>query len=340
MNKEKIIDIIVSLIFIILPFLINIYSIYRLIILLIGILILDLVVIKDKKKHWFLVIYFPLLLIIFTYGLDYLKTYLLDLKPIYVMENKINKDVSIYNSVFYRIYKCMDNYIFDNNYEKSFACSPNLLEEILINDFLNEPVESYKKYHNDFVKITGKVSKIVGKRQIELKAYTKTNDNLNGYVDFDDSSAITIKLNDEVGGNNLIYDYITVIGKVSYLNKDKEEIILEDGKIIDNDLYKEYKLEVSLNNKCDNKLHEYSHEYFMGCINDIYLDYGIDKYSLDYALSIGKVSYEDIKNKSRYVNREEGNIYYLDEFKIMECSDKKIILSNKEKEDFNLCKNN
>ena len=94
MRNKKLILIIISLLLIVVPFLINIYSIYKLISLALGILLLNVSFAMRKKTNIFLLIYLPILLIIFTYGIDYMKTYIFDLSPIYIFENKINDKVS------------------------------------------------------------------------------------------------------------------------------------------------------------------------------------------------------------------------------------------------------
>ena len=146
MKKRRLFFIIFSLLLIIIPFFINAYNIFRLLIVILGIILLDLSLVIDKKKHIFLLLYLPIVLLVLVYSVDYIHTYMWDLKSIFVLENKINNKVSVYNSLFYRVYKCDNEYIFDNNYEKNFACSEELLDQIDINIFLNEPIESYKKY--------------------------------------------------------------------------------------------------------------------------------------------------------------------------------------------------
>ncbi len=337
MKKRRLFFIIFSLLLIIIPFFINVYNIFRLLIVILGIILLDLSLVIDKKKHIFLLLYLPIVLLVLVYSVDYIHTYMWNLKSIFVLENKINNKVSVYNSLFYRVYKCDNEYIFDNNYEKNFACSEELLDQIDINIFLNEPIESYKKYKNDFVKIYGKISKIVGKSTIELQDYNVTDNSINGYVDFKDTSKLTINVYDEDISLYRIYDYIEVIGRVDSINKDNNEIILEDTKIIDNKLYDNYTLEVILKDKCDNTLTKYSDDTYTKCIQNIYLDYGVNKYELSYVLKTGKVKLDNILSNAKVEEDKGVKIYILDKFKIMECNNKKIFLNKDEREDYSWC---
>ena len=338
MRKKKIILIIISLLLIVVPFLINIYSIYKLISLALGILLLDISFTFNKKINIFLLIYLPLLLIIFTYAIDYMKTYTFDLSPIYVFENKINDKVSTYNSLFYRIYKCNDKYIFDNQYQKNYVCETDLLESIDINKLLNEPKESYKKYKNDFIKVSGKISKISGTSSILLQAYTKVDGSVNGYVKFNETSKLKVDLAGVDISKYKIYDYITVVGLLNSYDKDSQKLIMVNSKIEDNNLYSNFTYHVIESNNCSKNLKEYTNNYYTYCLENIYLDYGIDKYELSYALKDKKINFEKIVENSEMTENENKITYELEKFRVLVCSENKNILVNKnEKIDYSWC---
>ena len=82
MERKRLTLVILSLLFIVAPFFINIYSIYKLLSLLLGIILLDVSFAMSKKVNIFLIIYLPILLLIFTYSIDYIKTYTLNVSPI------------------------------------------------------------------------------------------------------------------------------------------------------------------------------------------------------------------------------------------------------------------
>ena len=338
MEKKRIIILIISLLLIIVPFFINVFTIYKLISLALGIILFDVFLALGKKMHLFLIIYLPILLLVFTYSLDYMKTYMLDLKPIYVLENKINNQVSIYNSLLYRIYKCNNKYIFDNDYKMNYACETNLISNIDINTLLSEPRQSYKKYKHDFIKVTGKVSKIIGKSKIELKEYTTTDNSINGYVKFNDSSKLIVNVNGEDIRNYKIYDYITVVGLLDSYNKKAEELILINTKIEENNLYDNYLIEVIESEKCDNALKDYTDNYYTICLDNVYLNYEVDNYELSYALKDKKITLEDlVKDSEKEINN--GHTFYsLSKFNILSCQNGKNILMNKNLDkDYSLC---
>ncbi len=338
MKKSKIIIFIIGLILLIIPFMLNFYSIYKLLAIGLGIILLDVCFVLNKKTNIFLIIYLPILLIIITYSIDYIKTYTLKLSPIYVLENKINNNVSIYNSVLYRVYKCENNYIFDNNYKKDFPCDTKLIENIDINKLLNEPQKNYNEYKNNFIKVSGKISKINGNSTLELQEYKKSDNSINGYVEFNNSSKLIVDISNNIINKYKVYDYITIVGLVKSYNNN--EITLVNTKIEDNDLYNNYKIEVIEKSKCDEDYSLYMNNYYSKCINNIYIDYGIDIYELSYAIDDGKIKIDELINKGTYESYNKNKLYKYDKFKLLACqNDKNYLLSNNEKIDLSLCEN-
>lgn len=337
MNKKKTI-LIISIILIIIPFFINVYSIYKLISVCLGITLLDVSLAINKKVNIFLLIYLPILLLIFTYSIDYIKTYTLDLRPIFVFENKINDKVSIYNSLFYRIYKCNSEEYFDNNYEKSFMCKTNLIEEININKLLNEPKDSFKKNKNSFIKVTGKISKISGASSIEMKEYTEIDGEFNGYVKFNETSKLAINLNGIDVSKYKIYDYITVVGLVSDYDNDTNTITLIDVKLEEKDLYDNYDIHVIESSNCENNIKDYIDNYYLYCIENIYLDYKIDKYELSYALKDKKITMDELLLNSEVIEENNIKVYKSEKFNVLSCNNEKNIILNKEERiNYSLC---
>ncbi len=333
--KEKIILFIIGILFILIAYLINIYSIYRLLLLCLGILLITLSII-NKKNNLFLIIYIPILLLIITYSIDYINTYLFNFKPIFAIEKKTNDKVSTINSLFYRIYKCENQYIFDNNYEMSFSCKTSLIQDIDINKLLNEPEVSYQKFNQKFIKVTGKISKINGNSNIELKEYTLVDNSINGYVKFNNASKLIIKVSDDVIDNYKIYDYITVVGLLNSYDKNNNTLILKDIKIEDNKKYDNYVIEVIEDDKCSKDALEYIKGYYTFCLKNIYINYGFDKYELAYLINDGKLKLEDILKIS--IDDNKDNFYKLDKFNILTChSGKKYLLTKDELEDYTLC---
>ena len=333
--KKKIILIIMGILLIIIAYLINIYNLYRFLLLCLGILLITLSIIS-KKSNLFLIIYISILLFVITYSIDYVNTYLFNFRPIFAIENKTNAKVSVINSLFYRQYKCEDQYIFDNNYELSFPCETSLVQDIDINKLLNEPAVSYQKYHHQFIKVTGKISKINGNSNIELKEYTLVDNSINGYVKFNDASKLIIKVSDDVIDHYKIYDYITVVGLLNSYDKKNNTLTLKDIKIEDNKKYNNYVIEVIEDDKCSKDALEYIQDYYTFCLKNIYINYGFDKYELAYLIKDGKINLEDILKIDIEDNKD--NFYKLDKFNILSCHNgKKYLLTKDELEDYTLC---
>ncbi|MBE6156297.1 MAG: hypothetical protein E7161_00925 [Firmicutes bacterium] len=336
MSKKNIIFII-GTISIIMPFFINVYSIYKLIFVCLGIILFDISLAMNKRVTIFYLIYFPIILLLITYGIDYFKTYTFNLSPIYVFEQEINSNVSIYNSLFYRIYKCEDKYILDNQYKKNFACDNKLLEEININKLLNEPGESYKNYRQSFIKVRGKISKINGTSSIILQAYTEMDGEVNGHVKFDETSKLIINLDGIDISNYRIYDYITIVGVLDKYNNKTQELTLVDSKVEENNLYNNYEIQVIESSKCDNEINKYTDNLYTYCIDNIYLDYKVDKYELSYALKDKKIKFEDLIDKEEFEREENYKLYKLEKINILACNNKNILIIKNSKVDYSWC---
>lgn len=330
----------IGLIFMIIPFFINVYSIFRLVSLLCGIIIILLTFnnFKSTKFNILIFIYLGFILFVNTYCIDYLLASFLDYYPIYTYRYKSNENVKVYNSIFYRVYDCKGSLVFDNNYSKEYACNTSLIESDDINKVLSDKKAYYKNNHDKFVKITGKVSKINGNSSIELRSFVIDEDNtLNGYVVFDKNSQLDIMINNKMDVSHYkIYDYITVIGRVDRLMNNT--ITLADVVIEENDLYEDYTLSVIEPTEC-NEIKEYVDGYYTYCISNIYLDYGIDKYELSYALKDKKITFDNLKRKYLKLEEQEDlDLYYFEKFNILVCNEnKKIILNKNSVETYSFC---
>jgi len=339
MGRKNIVLIITGFILISIPFFINYYSVYKLISIISGIILIEINFIIQKNRNIFAIICLPIILILITYGVDYFNNYVFNIKSIYVLENKINDNVSIYNSLFYRVFKCDNKYIIDHQYKSSFLCNGDLLDNIDINKLLGEPKESYKKNKNKFIKVTGKVSQINGTSSLYLQAYFKNADDLNGYVKFNETSKLIINLNGVDISSYRIYDYITVVGYLNNFKEENQELFLIDTKIDNNYLYDKYDIQVIESNKCNNEIIKYIDNLYTYCIDNIYLDYKVDKYELSYAFKDKKISYKDLINNAERKILEDIELYKLEKFNILSCNGKKYILVNKHtKLDYSLCK--
>lgn len=338
MNIKRFTLIIIGIFLIIVPFLINHYSIYKMLSVALGIILLEISFFMTKNKNIFTVIYLPIILLLITYGIDYFKTYTFNSKPIYVLENKINNKVSVYNSLFYRVFKCNNEYVLDNLYKKSFVCNTKLLDNIDINSLLSEPKGSYKKYKNKFIKVTGKVSQINGASSIYLQAYFDNEDDLNGYVKFNETSKLVVQLDNLDISKYKIYDYITVIGYLSDFEEENQELILTEVKLEDNNLYDNYEIQIIQSSECNNEIKTYTDNLYTHCIDNVYLDYKVDRYELSYVLKDKKIHFEDLIRNAEVKVLENYKLFRLKQFDILSCSEEKNILINKNtKLDYSWC---
>ena len=342
MKKRLIVLLGFGLTLMIVPFLINIYSIFRIISLIVGIILITVSLCLKKKRNTFYIILVPLIMLVFSYGIDTLLFYTLKRVPVFSYAIKSSEKMKTYNSFFYRVFDCNGDLTLDYGYTKNYACSNDCLDAININSFMQDAEESFKKYHHKFVHIYGKISKITGNENIELASFTQGDDTLNGYVNFNLNNILIVNT-DENLSKYRIYDYVDVYGKVSSISNGK--ITLTNTKLVASNIYDTYSFEIiaSDDNKLTNLVKEKDYYYYG--LNTINVKYDGDNiYELSYLLTDDRFKFDDlIKNKEyeTFKNDEDVEIakkYKLEKFDLLECSNgKKIVANSKSKADQSVC---
>lgn len=342
MKKRLIVLLGLGLTLMIVPFLINIYSIFRIISLVLGIILITVSLCLKKKKNIFYIILVPLIMLVFSYGIDTLLFYTLKRVPVFSYAIKSSDKVKTYNSFFYRVFDCDGDLTLDYGYTKNYVCSNDCLDAININSFMQDAEESFKKYHHKFVHIYGKISKITGNENIELASFTQGDDTLNGYVNFNLNNILIVNT-DENLSKYRIYDYVDVYGKVTSINDGK--ITLTNTKLVASDIYDTYSFEIiaSDDNKLTNLVKEKDYYYYG--LNTINVKYDGDNiYELSYLLTDDRFKFDDLIQDKEYEvfkNDEDVEIakkYKLEKFDLLECSNgKKIVANSKSKANQSIC---
>ncbi len=342
MKKRLIVLLGLGLTLMIVPFLINIYSIFRIISLVLGIILITVSLCLKKKRNIFYIILVPLIMLVFSYGIDTLLFYTLKRVPVFSYAIKSSDKMRTYNSFFYRVFDCNGNLTLDYGYTKNYVCSNDCLDAININSFMQDAEESFKKYHHKFVHIYGKISKITGNENIELASFTQVDDTLNGYVNFNLNNILIVNT-DENLSKYRIYDYVDVYGKVTSINDGK--ITLTNTKLVASDIYDTYSFEIiaSDDNKLTNLVKEKDYYYYG--LNTINVKYdGNNIYELSYLLTDDRFKFDDLIQDKEYEvfkNDEDVEVakkYKLEKFDLLECSNgKKIVANSKSKANQSIC---
>lgn len=342
MKKRLIVLLGLGLTLMIVPFLINIYSIFRIISLVLGIILITVSLCLKKKRNIFYIILVPLIMLVFSYGIDTLLFYTLKRVPVFSYAIKSSDKMRTYNSFFYRVFDCNGNLTLDYGYTKNYVCSNDCLDAININSFMQDAEESFKKYHHKFVHIYGKISKITGNENIELASFTEGNNTLNGYVNFNLNNILIVNTEENLSKYR-IYDYVDVYGKVTSINDGK--ITLTNTKLVASDIYDTYSFEIiaSDDNKLTNLVKEKDYYYYG--LNTINVKYDGDNiYELSYLLTDDRFKFDDLIQDKEYEvfkNDEDVEIakkYKLEKFDLLECSNgKKIVANSKSKANQSIC---
>ena len=341
MKKLKVFLSVLGVLLIIVPFCIPGYHLFELLILLCGIIALSLGIIIASHHKVIKIIFVPLLLICLCFGIDFINAKFFKGFPVIARQKWSSANVSTYNSLFYRTYKCGKKKIFDWNYKKSYMCGNKDIGTESVNLFLANPEDSFNNKKGRFVHLEGKISSIVGESGLILNEYEEKYEK-NGYVVFNENKKVIVD-NLQIDPTSFyVYDYIEVIGLVDsiVISDESKEIHLTDAKIIPSSIYDDYELIVK-NNYSDETVAIDGNIYYKG-IDDIQYKYDErDYYELSYLLIDKRETFENlVKGVKPKTNEEEkADIYKLEDYTLVKCNNDNLIFVNKYLNDFeDICK--
>lgn len=318
------------------PFLIHQYSLLRLMSVLLGILFLCVSFLLFSKKNIIKLLFYPLLFLCFSYGIDYVCVSLGNRIPIFAYQNR-TEDASIftYDSVFYRVYNCQEKRIFDFLYQQNYICDTSM-EPKEINAFLTNGANNYQKYRYKFVTIKGKVSEVFGNDYLLLQTYEQKENNLVGQLTFNKNSTIKIENNHKnlkFYNNYEIYDNILVTGRI--VKKEDTTLIMHDAKIeIIND-FDHFTINTIEEKKCTHRIKKLTtigdYTFYSDCMNEIFVKYDENTiYDVILALETKKLTFDKwVKNIKKEEN-DEKELYLYSQYNLLKCKNTNtIVIGNK-----------
>lgn len=328
-KNNKIYLVIVGILLFIIALLINRFTIVRLLLTIVGIILVTWYFSKDKKFNFLMMI----ILIVGSIGIDSVFSSNMVRIPIYAYNVTTNGDVKVYNGIGFRIWQCnkndYKNLKLDKFYTKGYNCDVSNIETIDSNVFLNSVIENYVDYENTYVKIKGKISKKNSRNSIEMQPYEQNSITINGYVSFADNITLKILFYKDFEELDLydIYDEITVVGIVKTLehHDDSFVIYLTESLMIDNTDFNKYELLINEQSTCDgNRNIIYTtdkYNVYTYCLQDIFVDYNGNKYELSSALSSSKITIESLfKEKDGVLDANNNTTYLYDKYTIYKCN--------------------
>lgn len=338
-NISKTLNIVSVLVFII-AFITKGYSINRLTLILLGVIISTIAFINSSKRKILMIVLYVFTWLLGLYFIDVGSVYFFNMKPIFAIERKSSDNFISYDSILYRQFECNNKEYLDIFYKKSDYCSSDLLEEKDINALSSDIINNFNEYKNKFYIIDAKVSYKEGNNKIDLKSYNNEEDSINGNVAFNDN--IIYKCN-FINKNNIdnikLYDNIKLVGRIANLKKENDVYIItiKDAYLLDNYNYSDFEVNVVENKSCDKDKTEYvntsNFDYYTSCLSKIYAVYEDDVYELSYVLKDERISLDDLLKdyidvESKKIDDKEYNLYKFDDYNILVCNDKNVIIGN------------
>lgn len=333
-KKTKILLLTIGILLIIISVIITRLKYFRIVINILGIiLILIFTIYKDTSKCKLL----PLFIFLFLIGsmlIDSIVAISFNRLPIFSYSSSVYGKSKTYNAIGYRVWDCEGKELkIDRMYKMGYYCDVSKMEAMEVNSFLNQVVDNFDDYKNNYIKINGKISKKEGLNYIEMQSYQSNSITLNGYVTFSDNITLRVVFNsaNKELSNYDVYDNITVVGKIWYLKEEngKYTIYMEDSKITSHESRDEYEIILSKTNDCngDKKLLYAGADYnlYSYCLDSVIVKYDENSiYEISSVLSSGKIKVDDLikDSKNEEINKEDNSILYtFDNYNIIKCSE-------------------
>ena len=343
--KKRNVLVIIAIILMILPYFINYYTFLRILSYFVGLLLFGIILFKSKKN---VIVNIIVILTIFisSYFIDYVFCHK-ERIPFMAQEVISSDKVTSYYSLLYQVNICNKKWNLDKFYKKGFTCKKGMLDKISINDFLS----TYESNKNSYLKISGKISQIVGEKYIEVAPYENGVISQNGEVIFKQDIILRLPLTElDIDIKKFkIYDEIEFIGRVIDKTKEEEKNIylFDDVIIYQSDLYNDYELIVEKDNNCELDKTEYVKindlTYYVSCLKNIDVKFNEENiYDLDYVLLDEKITLDNLLKRSITQNKDSFNntLYELKEFKILVCNNNEIVLGKNISLESNYCEAN
>ena len=326
--KKRIISLLLGILFLVISLALNNFNLLRVILCISSIIVLTYCMQLERNNKVIFISLFVIIMTFFTIGVDYLCACILKKTPILTLSIVSNENGSVYNAIGYRVWKCKDDSIkVDPLYRIGYYCDATYMSSESINNVLPSIINNFDHYKDNYVKIIGRVSKVVDNSSFYMETYSENTDTIfynheyKLHVNFNyaDSKISELKEN----------DIITVVGRVQ--NKDYNEVYLVDSKIKDEVTQQgDVSLDAESNIYC-----EYDKElwfqtddniYYKSCINNVNITINNRQYNLLNALSNNIITLDQIKNESygyEKLSNDESIMYKYKDFNILVCNPSK-----------------
>ena len=272
-------------------------------------------------------LFIPLFVIIFTFfviALDYLVVASFKKSPIFSYNIVTTKYGTVYNAIGYRVWSCKNNdFKVDPLYKLGYYCEKESMTSENINNVLSTIVENFDNYKDSYVKIIGRVSKILDDKSFYMQMFREDNN----IIKFDETTKLYVEFNyknNDVAGlaNNSI---ITVVGKID--RKEGNNIYMIDSTftreaISSGDVL--FGAETNIYCEYDKQLWFQTSDniFYKSCIEDVNLKINDNIYNLQNAILNNLITLSEIEDEAlgyQTQSKDNSRMYNFKDFKMLVC---------------------
>ncbi len=330
MKYERFIYLFLGLVLLVSTYLAVSVTIFKFITFILA-LVFFYITIKQSSRYYTVLSFIGVVMLCMLF--DYIVVYSFNVRPVFSIKTQVGENAYIYSGLSYNLWDCNGVHYLTSNKSDSYLCSNIGLTNLDSNVLVHELVKDFDAYKNKFVKIDGKVSRIISNNQIELNTYVFTDESINGYVVFSEDLIYRFNFNDQDSllDKYYAYDFITIIGQITdIIYEDNQTIInINNSKIVESELYDDFELVVTEEDKCEDDsnntlISSYEDVYIYNyCLNSVLVKYSDQiVYDLSYLLQLKKVTIEEVLSKKIEQTNENDNVLYeYENFNIIKCSE-------------------
>ena len=322
--KKRFCSLIIGIILLVVSLLLDKYNLLRAILCILSIILFTY---SNQLERQNKRIFIPIFIIVFSFfviSLDYLNVTLFKKAPILTFSIVKSDYGKVYNALGYRVWTCKDDtFKVDPLYKLGYYCQKETMTSESINNVLSTIISNFDDYKDSYVKITGRVTKVVD----DSKFYMQTFKEIDNLINFDENSKLYVQFN--YGNSNVLglqpNSIVTVIGKIN--QKIGNDIYMIDstfnseaitsGDVLfgaEENIYCEYEKDLWFQTS-DNI-------FYRSCIQDLNITIANNQYNLQNAIRNNLITLQEIKDEAlgyQTQNKDKSTLYKFKDFNLLVC---------------------
>ena len=326
--KKRLLSMLIGISLLVIALFMNGLNLLRAVFCIVSVIILTYSFQLERQNKKIFVPLFVIIFSLFVIALDYLCVTTFKRTPILAYSIVTNGSGTVYNAIGYRVWTCKDKtFKVDPLYKLGYYCEKETLKSENINNVLTNVVNDFNRYKDSYVKIIGKIKKVVNDNMFYMESYREEN----SVISFDSTYRLYVEFNYSNKNLSTLEEnsIVTVVGKldridgnyVYMIDSSFNKEVSSSGSVVFGaveNIYCEY----------DKELWFQTNDYifYKSCIDDVNITIGNNQYNLQNAIKNNLITLNEIKEESlgfQQQTMDNSTIFNYKDFKILICDESK-----------------